>query len=157
MLDICDKLLPDPARRAMAEKVPALRERARGMTAFRIEATLREFPPFPPMNLWFDHPVHRVDESGALADVDPDGQDNSFRQKGADAKKKKAEEDMEKGVNKVMIAIDALGGLGTVTKPGLVAHLLRENVGTSENMIGKWIKAAGFKGEGTRPWLLIKV
>jgi hypothetical protein len=82
MLDICDKILPEPARQAMAEKVQELRERARGMTAWRFEGTFREFPPFPPMNFWFDFPVHRADDSGALADVDPDTESAERMQRG---------------------------------------------------------------------------
>lgn len=42
-------------------------------TAWRIEGTLREFPRFDPVNVWFDYPVHLTDESGALKDIDPEG------------------------------------------------------------------------------------
>lgn len=34
--------------------------------AFRMESTLREFKDIEPVNLWFDHPVHSVDDSGKL-------------------------------------------------------------------------------------------
>lgn len=34
--------------------------------AFRMESTLREFKDIEPVNLWFDHPVHTVDEEGKL-------------------------------------------------------------------------------------------
>ncbi len=72
MLDICDKVLPEPARIALAEKVAGLRKRAGQLTAWRIEGTLREFPRFPPVNLWFDYPAHRADDSGALGDIQPE-------------------------------------------------------------------------------------
>lgn len=35
-------------------------------TAWRIESTLREFKPWAPVNLWFDFPLHHLDESGDL-------------------------------------------------------------------------------------------
>lgn len=35
-------------------------------TAWRMEASLREFPNFKPINFWFRHPVHVLDESGEL-------------------------------------------------------------------------------------------
>lgn len=33
----------------------------RGLPAYRIEGTLREFAPFTPRNVWFDYPLHRLD------------------------------------------------------------------------------------------------
>jgi len=43
------------------------------LTAWRIDGTLREFPKFQPVNLWFDYPVHQIDPTGALKDIDPEG------------------------------------------------------------------------------------
>lgn len=37
-----------------------------GCSFWRIEATLREFPPFKPVNVIFDHPLHKVDKDGLL-------------------------------------------------------------------------------------------
>lgn len=42
-------------------------------SAWRVEGTLREYPKFPPLNLWFEYPIHKVDEVAVLADVDPEG------------------------------------------------------------------------------------
>lgn len=36
-------------------------------TAWRISGTLREFPTFEPVNVWFDYPIHKVDDTGLLA------------------------------------------------------------------------------------------
>ena len=58
----------------MLEAVHAAREAAKARTAWRIEGTLREFPRFDPLNLWFDYPVHRPDSTGALSDVEPEGE-----------------------------------------------------------------------------------
>lgn len=44
---------------------------AGGRTAWRIEGTLREFPTFTPVNVWFDYPIHRFDENGALDSAKP--------------------------------------------------------------------------------------
>ena len=48
-----------------AEKTAGLR------TAWRIEGTLREFPRFEPVNVWFDYPVHVLDDVGVLQDIQP--------------------------------------------------------------------------------------
>ena len=41
-------------------------------TAWRIEGTLREFKPFRPLNVWFEYPIHRLDDSGELDKLTPD-------------------------------------------------------------------------------------
>ena len=41
-------------------------------TAWRIDGTLREFPRFEPVNLWWEYPLHRRDQTGVLKDIDPD-------------------------------------------------------------------------------------
>lgn len=46
--------------------------RAEGITGWRIEATLREFAPFKPLDLWFNYPIHYLDSSGSLADIKVD-------------------------------------------------------------------------------------
>jgi RecA-family ATPase len=42
------------------------------MSAWRIEGTLREFPKFPPKNVWFRYPMHEVDSIGILKDLQSD-------------------------------------------------------------------------------------
>ena len=60
-------------------------------TAWRIEGTLREFEPFKPLNVWFEYPIHRVDDSGELEKLTPDC-DKAPWQKSQDARHKKKEE-----------------------------------------------------------------
>ena len=38
-------------------------------TGWRLESSLREFPNFKPINVWFDYPVHRVDDAGLLGEA----------------------------------------------------------------------------------------
>ncbi|HJA91324.1 MAG TPA: AAA family ATPase [Candidatus Jeotgalibaca merdavium] len=42
-------------------------------SAWRVEGTLREYPKFEPVNMWFEYPVHNVDDTGILKDVEPEG------------------------------------------------------------------------------------
>ena len=42
-------------------------------TAWRLESSLREFPNIEPVDFWFEYPIHRVDESGALTSVYAEG------------------------------------------------------------------------------------
>lgn len=61
-------------------------------SAWRVEGTLREFPRFEPINLWFDYPMHKRDEMGVLTDAAPEGEileRNAYREKGREAKAKR--------------------------------------------------------------------
>ena len=42
-------------------------------TAWRLESSLREFPNIEPVDFWFEYPIHRVDDSGALNSVYAEG------------------------------------------------------------------------------------
>ena len=68
--------------RAIDADVTAAEKMADGMTAWRIEGTLREFARFDPVNLWFDYPVHKPD-SGLLEDLQPDSDFKTLGSRGA--------------------------------------------------------------------------
>ncbi|MEG0798784.1 MAG: AAA family ATPase [Acidaminococcaceae bacterium] len=73
MLAYCRKVLSQgDYYDLVAHYITPARERVNGRTAWRIEGTLREFPKFAPINLWFDYPVHYTD-AGGLKDVEPEG------------------------------------------------------------------------------------
>lgn len=59
-------------------------------TAWRIEGTLREFKPFQPLNVWFEYPIHKLDDSGELDKLTPDC-DKAPWQKGQETRHKKKE------------------------------------------------------------------
>ncbi len=44
-----------------------------GATAWRLESSLREFPNIKPVNFWFEYPLHKVDEKGALGTMPAQG------------------------------------------------------------------------------------
>ena len=71
MLAICRMNLKAVYEEIIKE-VAEVRKQVQWRTAWRIEGTLREFPKFEPVNLWFDYPVHRVDHIGVLKDVVPE-------------------------------------------------------------------------------------
>lgn len=54
---------------ALLDAVAAARAAARAATAWRVEGTLREFPRFDPVDLWFDYPRHEIDGDGALKEA----------------------------------------------------------------------------------------
>jgi len=74
MLDYCQKVLNTDQFEKLKAAVSEARSNVESRSAWRIEGALREFPTFPPLNLWFDYPTHRVDDIGSLKDVEPDGE-----------------------------------------------------------------------------------
>lgn len=82
-LAACRRVMPGEVITDLAEEMRTAKREVEGRTAWRVECTLREFPKPAPINLWFDYPVHRIDASGLLADINPDAAPalKSFREK----------------------------------------------------------------------------
>lgn len=69
MLTYCQEHLDKWQMKALERQIEAAKDRVRAETAWRIEGTLREFPKFDPVNLWFDYPAHQLDDVGSLKDI----------------------------------------------------------------------------------------
>lgn len=98
-MDACRGLLATAKLRSdLASAVYAARKAAQARSGWRIEGTLREFPRFSPVNLWFDYPRHTVDTSGVLGDLDADGESPTWmgKSKGKNRKKTDAERKKER-------------------------------------------------------------
>lgn len=61
-------------------------------TGWRVEVVARDFPPHKPLNIWFNHPVHVVDETGIL---EKQGEEGSRKARLAKSSKRKAGENRE--------------------------------------------------------------
>ena len=79
MMDICKEHLGAADLRTLDAEIAISEAKAIKCTAWRIEGTLREFERFEPVNLWFDYPVHQLDDA-LLTDLEPE---NDFRTTGA--------------------------------------------------------------------------
>ena len=97
MIDIARKTLPEQSFKLMMSDVARAEKTVKGMSAWRIEGTLREFPAFDALNLWFDYPIHKSDATGVLKDCNFEG---DFNIKGSPYKKnfskKKSESERKK-------------------------------------------------------------
>lgn len=97
-LAACRRLLQPQSYKLMTGEISAEKRRLQSFTAWRVEGTLREFPRFPPVNLWFKYPVHTPDETGVLGDIEPDG-DGKPNWKKAMEKRKPKEKSPLRGKN----------------------------------------------------------
>ena len=76
-------------------------------TAWRIEGTLREFPKFKPLDLWFEYPVHKSDSEGVLKDCGIEGE-KPLWQKGKESRQKQAKEQKATAISNFDIAFEDL-------------------------------------------------
>lgn len=106
------------------------------LTAWRIDGTLREFPKFQPVNLWFDYPVHQIDPTGALKDIDPEGDAPPWKKNFS--KKKTPEERKEEKRQELEIAFEACSIEGRIT-----IQSLSEFLGVSEKTTRRRVQEHG--------------
>lgn len=87
MLAYCREKLDKSHMARLEEQIAAQKQRVKTMTAWRVEGILREFPKFEPVNLWFDYPIHRVDETGSLKDIQPESEQPPYKRGAANNKR----------------------------------------------------------------------
>lgn len=136
MLKLCEKYLRPDLYKDMQKDIACAEKAVKQRTAWRIEGTLREFPKFDPINLWFDYPVHNVDRIGSLKDVEAEGERPAWQR---NFNKKKSPEDNKKE-RKIALdtAFEACGFSGNVTVQNLAEYM-----GISEKTVRNRIKEHG--------------
>lgn len=98
MLEACEELLNENEYSELVQAITPVRSAANASTAWRIDATLREFAKFPAANLWFTYPGHRMDTNGVLKDIEPEGEKPAWEK--ATEKRKKNAQDKKADKNK---------------------------------------------------------
>lgn len=112
-----------------------------GVSVWRIEGTLREFPTFDPIDCYFEYPLHVLDTMHALQDLKPESE-MSPRERGSANAKEKRMQDREKQKEQfdevyaslatfsgdTMVSIDAIAEQIGVTK-----DTLRKRMGSYED------------------------
>ena len=85
---LTEALGTERAERIAGFELGPLSKRVDLMTAWRLEGTLREFPKFDSVNLWFNYPLHYSDDAGVLKDLEPVGSEPPYKRgarKGSEA------------------------------------------------------------------------
>lgn len=133
----CSNVLKKQQYNVLDQKVREIKAKVKQRTAWRIEGTLREFPKFDPINVWFDYPIHTMDDSGVLGDIKPEGEEPAWKkkQKGSAANRKKVNEDS------LRIAFEALDmdSTGSVKMADLAEYMgvtlntIKKRIDESEN------------------------
>jgi regulatory protein RepA len=92
MEDHARRAIYDPELSGVHEELKRVLETVRIRSAWRVEGTLREYPKFKPVNMWFQYPIHRVDDVGSLQDIDPEGDSQPPWRKATSKRKDKAKD-----------------------------------------------------------------
>ena len=106
MKDHAKEALNESEQKDLDEKLSKIIQKVKQKTAWRVEGTLREFPRFEPINLWFDYPVHKVDTINVLKDIQPESDKPSWQK--AKDKRKSKDTKKEERINALEIAFSSL-------------------------------------------------
>lgn len=136
MLALCREYLENDAYECVIEDVGKVRKEVESRSAWRIEGTLREFPKFTPVNLWFKYPVHSIDNIGVLKDIAVD--DGMPTWKKNFAKKKTDAERKTERKNSLETAFEACGIDDKVTVKSMAEYM-----GVTEKTVRNRLKEHG--------------
>lgn len=131
MLAYCEKRLTKAEMGTLKSLVEKAGIKARQKTAWRIEGTLREFPKFEPVNLWFDYPAHRLDQVGVLSDIEPDTDRPAWQKRKKTPQERKKERDVSL---KMAFEANDLEGTGKIKISDL-----GEYMGVTLNTVKKYV------------------
>ncbi|MDY4509120.1 MAG: AAA family ATPase [Candidatus Faecousia sp.] len=101
-------------------ELPKQRQRD-GITAWRVTGTLREFQSFPPVDVWFDYPLHVLEHFAPEENVAPHHELPSY-QRAMNARKSKGQKLMERK-RRLEAAYDICAADGPVTVSTLAEYL----------------------------------
>ena len=95
------------------------------------------------MNLWFDYPIHLNDESGVLADIDPEMEMPS-QMKAREARKKSAEEKRKDKRQKFENAVANANMGEPPTVKDIAEYLSSDEETVTPRKVRDWVKEFGY-------------
>ncbi|MFY2154658.1 AAA family ATPase [Cytobacillus firmus] len=128
-------LSPDHLEQIEREITKAVQS-VRIRSAWRVEGTLREYPKFEPVNMWFQYPVHKIDDVGILKDIQPEGDGPAWKKNFN--KKKSPEESKKERLAALETAFDACG-----IEEKITVSAVAEYMGISEKTVRNRVKEHG--------------
>lgn len=146
LADTKNLIQPLGLEQELLNTIYAARQKVKSRSAWRVEGTLREFPRFEPVNLWFDYPMHRRDELGVLTDAAPEGEmleRNAYREKGREAKAKRDSARQVEKLAALREGMDACDRDGVERTLENVVERMPEVGGkqVSKSTVANWVKA----------------
>lgn len=143
MREVCSRRLSAPVYAQLVQDISAAEKAVHSRTAWRVEGTLREFPKFSPVNMWFDYPRHRIDDSGILGDLASDGEQPPWR-KAANKNKNRLESERRSKATEFEDAVQNCNMGEPPTINDLAQWYSSSGKNVDNRTIRNWVKKFGF-------------
>ncbi|NLY09387.1 MAG: AAA family ATPase [Tissierellia bacterium] len=137
MMDHAKQVFTIKRMKALNIEIEKIEEQIKHVSAWRIEGTLREFASFEAINLWFKYPIHELDESDILKDLEPESEKPSWQK--AIEKRKSPEQKKEERIAGIEVAFEACN----MDSEGVTTSDLAEYMGVSNRTVWSRIKEHG--------------
>jgi len=138
-------------QKQIADKLQSIKIRS----AWRVEGTLREYPKFEPINMWFQYPIHIVDDEGILKDVDPEGERPPWI-KATDKRKNKAQKQRRSKAEEFADAVNNSNMGDPPTVKNLVEWFSSTGKEIPVTTVRTWVKQYGYKIDKNNGNIVIK-
>lgn len=145
------KAMEDHAKRAIPthtavaqESISQALRSVRIRSAWRVEGTLREYPKFSPVNMWFQYPIHRIDMTGSLKDIEPDGEKPPW-QKATTKRKDKAKDQRRSKAEEFEVVVNNCNFGNPPTLNDVMAWYESTGKEVAERTVRDWIKKFGYE------------
>lgn len=131
-------------------------EDVRNRSAWRVEGTLREYAKFSPVNMWFQYPIHKVDEVGSLKDIDPEG-DKPAWQKATNKRKDSAKKERRNKAEEFEEAVSNCNFGEPPTVKDLMDWYSSTGKEVAERTVRDWVKKYGYMIDKNNSNVIVKI
>ena len=153
-----EALLPPEGYKYLQGVVLEAQRAALARTAWRIDATLREFPRPEPLDIWFAYPIHTVGDAYLLKDAKAEGevpawqsQRDKQKERRAEAKRQEQEAKREEFANRFSV-LAANDPQGRVSRKALIDSYTedfdfegyKKPYDAARMKVSRWMKAYGY-------------
>ena len=155
MQDVCKRLLSAADYQSLTAEIGTAHRALENASAWRIEGTLREFPKFPAVNLWFDYPIHKVDDVGVLKDIQPEGDAPAWK-KAADTRKSKAKAERRSKSEEFEDAVNSCNMGEPPTVKDISEWFSSTGKEVSDRTIRNWVSRYGYRIDKNQGNVIVK-
>lgn len=157
------KAMEDHAKRAIPDQMNVAWERIKQdirsvqiRSAWRVEGTLREYPKFDPVNMWFQYPIHKVDDVGSLKDIEPEGEAPAW-QKATNKRKDKAKQERRSKAEEFEVVVNNCNFGEPPTVKDVVEWYSSTGKEVAERTVRDWVKKYGYVIDKENGNVIVKV
>ncbi|AUS03457.1 AAA family ATPase [Paenibacillus larvae] len=156
------KAMEDHAKRAIPGQLASAQERTKQAvrsvhirSAWRVEGTLREYPKFEPVNMWFQYPIHKVDDVGSLKDIEPEGEAPAWK-KATNKRKDSARKERLSKAEEFEEVVSNCNFGDPPTVLDVISWYSSTGKEVAERTVRDWIKKYGYKIDRSIGFRIVK-